>query len=76
MNKGDVLLCKDRLYIFYCYKMDTDFIVITPLNINEEDELYSTLFINHVKYLGIHKNDIPGCKTLDDIRKLYPEFMI
>jgi hypothetical protein len=76
MANGDVVLYKDRLYVIYSYKMDPDFIVINPLDPQEEDDLYATLFVGKVKFLGIFKDDIPGCKTLNDVRKYYPELLI
>lgn len=76
MMYGDVVVYKNRLYSIHSYKMDPDFIVINPLCPQEEDELFSTIFVNRVKFLGISNNDLHGCDTLDDLRKNYPEYMV
>jgi len=76
MAHGDIVVFKNRLYVIQSYKMDTDFIVVNPLDPQEDDELHATIFVGRVKFLGIFKKDIQGCNTLDDLRKYYPEFMI
>ena len=73
---GDVVVYKNRLYSIHSYKMDPDFIVINPICAQEDDQLFATLFVGKVKFLGISNNDIQGCDTLDDVRKNYPELLI
>lgn len=76
MNYRSVVLYRDRLFVLHSFKMDPDFVVINPLSANEEDELFATVHTNQLKSLGIFARDVPGCDTLDDLRKYYPEFMI
>ncbi len=76
MKPGSILICGDRLYVLHSFKMDPDFIVVTPMDITEEDEIHSTIHRNKVKDLGFLVYDIPGCRTLNDILEHYPELMI
>ena len=74
MQPYDMVSYDGKLYCVHSFKMNREYVVLSAMN--PEDDDYATIHIKNLTELGMTITDIHGCKTLDDVKKIYPEYMI
>lgn len=74
MMPYDMVEYNGRLYCIHSFKMNREYVVLNAMDKNEHD--YETIHIRNLKELGMTISDVPGCTTLDDVKKMFPQFMV